>query len=233
MAQTIRKQSELLANLENNNSKNITPEDIRDVVVSTNSPIMIWAGKLRPYEQGLAGGVYTPQTTFMNPFYFNTGEGTPGTSSTVWQITNAIVTGAAAGTYTATSPDQGDFKAKVTVANNTVTSFEILNPGYGQRNRTAYDVEFYANGTKTFQMTYNGAIYAVDNADSDFYFRGKGSDNSYHTNDNCMLLATGQNKLGELQAYIRDYGNNVYGPRLIHSDAEVIVDVVIWKVINA
>ena len=230
MAQTIRKQSELLDNLENNNNKNITPEDIRDVVVSTNGPIMIWAGKLRPYEQG---GVHTPQTTFMNPFYFNTGEGTQGTSSTVWQITNSTVTGAATGTYTATSTAQGDFKAKVTVANNTVTSFEILNPGYGQRNRTAYDVEFTSNGTKTFQMTYNGAISAVDNADNNFYFRGKGGDNSYHTNDNCMLQATAQNKNGSLQAYIYSYGNNVYGPRIIHGDAGVIVDVVIWKVINA
>lgn len=52
MAQTIRKQSDLLSNLADNNNKSITPEDVRDVVASTNGPIMIWAGKLRPYEQG-------------------------------------------------------------------------------------------------------------------------------------------------------------------------------------
>lgn len=230
MAQTIRKQSELLSNLENNNDKNITAEDIRDVVVSNNGPIMIWAGKLRPYEQG---GVHTPQTTFMNPFYFNTGEGTQGTSSTVWQITNSTVTGASDGTYTATSTGQGNFKAKVTVVTNTVVAFEILDPGYGQRNRTAYDVEFSSNGTKTFQMTYHGAIYAIDNADNNFYFRGKGSDNSYHTNDNTMLQATSENKKGELQAYVFDHGGNVHGPRIIADDAGVNVNVVIWKVIKA
>lgn len=173
----------------------------------------------------------------MNPFYFNTGEGTTGTSDTVWNISNGIVPGTPTGTYIATSTAQGNFKAKVTVSNNTVNGFEIIDPGYGQRNRTAYDVEFYAGGTRTFQMTYNGAVYALDGSgdttDKDFYFRGKGGDNSYHTNDNCILQATGENLRGETQAYIKNHGSNVYGPRVIHSDSGVIVDVVIWKVINA
>jgi hypothetical protein len=233
MAQTIRKQSELLDNLENNNNKNITPEDIRDVVVSTNGPIMIWSGKVYPYRQGIDGIQYVPETTFMNPFYFNTGEGTQGTPSTVWQITNSTVTGAPNGTYTATSTAQGNFKAKVTVSNNTVTSFEILDPGYGQRNRTAYDVEFYAGGTRTFQMTYNGAVHAVDNANNDFYFRGKGGDNSYHTPVNSFMHTNNESDKGEFVSYVKSYGSNVQGFYINHDEATAKMGVSIWKVIGA
>ena len=232
MAQTIRKQSELLDNLENNNLKNITPEDIRDVVVSTNGPIMIWSGKAWPEKRGT---LYEPETTFMNPFYFNTGSGTSGSSSTVWHITNATVTGAATGTYTATSTAQGNFKAKVAVANNAVTSFEILDPGYGQKNGTAYDVEFYSNGTKTFQITYNGAVYRPGSGgvDEDFYFRGKGGDNSYHTPVNTFMHVNNESHRGEFASYIKDYGSNVYGFYIQHDEENAKTGVSIWKVIGA
>ena len=233
MAQTIRKQSELLDNLENNNSKNITPEDIRDVVVSTNGPIMIWSGKVYPFRQGNDGIQYVPETTFMNPFYFNTGEGTPGTSSTVWQITNGTVTGASNGTYIATSTAQGNFKAKVTVSSNTVIAFEILDPGYGQRNRTAYDVEFTSNGTKTFQMTYNGAVYAVDTQSKNFYFRGKGGDNSYHTPVNSFMHTNNESHKGEFVSYVKSYGSNVQGFYIDHDEGNAKMGVSIWKVIGA
>lgn len=235
MAQTIRKQSELLTNLANNNQKDITAEDIRDVVVSTNGPIMIWSGKVYPNQQiDTDGAGVAPKTTFMNPFYFNTGEGSQGTANTVWQITDSAVVGADNGTYIATSTSQGNFKAKITVASNTVTAFEILDPGYGQRNRIVYNVSFTSNGTKTFEMTYNGAVYKTEDENRYFYFRGKGNDNSYHEPDNTIMQITpcGGSK-GEFLGYINDYGNSVFGFYVDHQEANNIMSVSIWKVINA
>lgn len=234
MAQTIRKQSELLSNLENNSSKNITAEDVRDVVVSNNGPIMIWSGKVYPFRQiGEDGAQYAPETTFMNPFYFNTGEGGQGTVDTVWRITNSTVTGASNGTYTATSPDQGNFKAKVTVAGNTVTAFEILDPGYGQRNESVYDVNFTSNGSKTFQMTYGGPVYAINDESKNFYFRGKGGDNSYHTPVNTFMHTNNESNKGEFVSYIKDYGSSVYGFYVDHDEGNAKVGVSIWKIIKA
>ena len=234
MAQTIRKQSELLSNLENNNDKNITAEDVRDVVASTNGPIMIWTGKVYPFRQiSPDGAQYAPETIFINPFYFNTGEGTQGTVDTVWRITNSTVTGALNGTYIATSTGQGNFKAKVTVSDNTVVRFEILDPGYGQRNESVYDVVFYSNGSQTFQMTYNGPVYAINGESKNFYFRGKGGDNSYHTPVNTFMHTNNESHKGEFVSYIKSYGSSVYGFYVDHDEGNAKVGVSIWKIIKA
>lgn len=226
MAQKPKKQSELMDQLRDNSKKEISPENLRDAVASANAPILIWSGKVHPY----LPDTHPPETIFMNPYYFNTGEGTSGLNTTVWKIESASVPGAAAGTYTATSTSQGNFRAKITVSDETVTRFEILDPGFGQVSGETYTVTFDHGD---FKMKFNGPVFVNEGSKTYFYFRGKGSDGSYHTPVNTFMLTNNESHRGEFASYIKDYGSNVYGFYIRHDEGKAKLGVSIWKIIGA
>lgn len=216
MGQTPKKQSTLMTNLRDNSKKEISPEDLRDAVVSASGPILIWAGKIQPesYDDRDASYFRDVETTYLNPYYFNTGEGASGGGgeSTVWEVSSSSVPGVANGQYSVTSGGQGNFRAKVTVADETVTRFEILDPGYGQTNGKTYTVYFANDNSKNFKMKYNGAVFNDSNVDKYFYFRGKGLDGSYHTWGNTIVQATPIGERAEICCHVHGYTEeNVFG----------------------
>lgn len=234
MAQKPKKQSELMTQLRDNTKKEISPKDLRDAVASASGPILIWSGKVQPMSYGNRSNdsFKDVATTYMNPYYFNTGENKLHSDNTVWNLDGASVPGVKTGSYTATSGGQGNFKAQVTVADETITSFEILDPGYGQVNGKSYKV--YITGGD-FKMKYNGALYNDTDTNSYFYFRGKGQDDKYHRWSNTIVSNSIIGEREEASAHVHKFEDeeNVYGMFIEHSEKYGQMYVSVYKVVGA
>ena len=234
MAQKPKKQSELMTQLRDNTKKEISPQDLRDAVVSASGPILIWSGKVQPMSYGNKSNesFKNVATTYMNPYYFNTGENKLHGDGSVWDLDGASVPGVKNGTYFGTSGGQGNFKAIIRVSDETVTSFEILDPGYGQVNGRSYKV--YITGGN-FKMKYNGALYNDTTTNSYFYFRGKGQDDKYHTWSNTIVSSSciGPRKRISAHAHKFEDVSNVYGMYLEHDEKYGQMYVSVYKVVGA
>ena len=174
-----------------NNSKDISAGDVREVLTSINEsfngPIMIYHGKVK---SNAGGGSYVAKIDdyYVNlAFFKQQNSGDPTNVTNPVQLNTTGVPGAPDGSSTVTL--LGGLSLRLTVANNVITLLEVLRIGGGVQvgSTTAYTF----NGT-ALAFTYNGVITHPGNGvgvNSRFVLSYNSSGGS-HTEDNTLIQAS-------------------------------------------
>tara|TARA_R110000823_G_scaffold210861_1_gene341219 strand:- start:561 stop:1274 length:714 start_codon:yes stop_codon:yes gene_type:complete len=174
-----------------NNSKNISASDVREVLTSINNsfngPIMIYHGQLKA-KNGNGSFDSTIKDYYVNLGYFKQQDsGDPTNVTNPVQLNTTGVPGAPDGSSTVTL--LGGLSLRLTVANNVITLLEVLRIGGGIQVGSTTPYTF--NGT-ALTFTYNGVITHPGNGvgvNSRFVLSSNVSGGS-HTEDNTLIQAS-------------------------------------------
>tara|TARA_R110002153_G_scaffold40227_3_gene115187 strand:+ start:858 stop:1571 length:714 start_codon:yes stop_codon:yes gene_type:complete len=174
-----------------NNSKNISASDVREVLTSINNsfngPIMIYHGQLKA-KNGNGSFDSTIKDYYVNLGYFKQqAPGDPTNATNPVQLNTTGVPGAPDGSSTVTLPE--GLQLRLTVASNVITQLEVLKIGGGMLVGSAPTYSYY--GT-TLTFTYNGVVTHPGNGigvNSRFVLSYNVSGGS-HTEDNTLIQAS-------------------------------------------
>ena len=192
------------ARIADNNSKDISAGDVREVLTaineSFNGPIMIYHGQLKA-RNGAGSFVATIKDYYVNLAFFkqqNSGNPTSGTNPV--QLNTTGVPGAPDGSPTITL--QGGLSLKLTVASNVITSMEVLKIGGGVQVGSVTPYTY--NGT-ALTFTYNGVIThpgTGTGVNSRFVLSTSAGEGN-HTEDNTLIQASAVNISQQIE-YIKN-----------------------------
>ena len=192
------------ARIADNNSKDISAGDVREVLTaineSFNGPIMIYHGQLKA-RNGAGSFVATIKDYYVNLAFFkqqNSGNPTSGTNPV--QLNTTGVPGAPDGSPTITL--LGGLSLKLTVASNVITSMEVLKIGGGVQVGSVTPYTF--NGT-ALTFTYNGVIThpgTGTGVNSRFVLSTSAGEGN-HTEDNTLIQASAVNISQQIE-YIKN-----------------------------
>ena len=192
------------ARIADNNSKDISAGDVREVLTaineSFNGPIMIYHGQLKA-RNGSGSFVATIKDYYVNLAFFkqqNSGNPTSGTNPV--QLNTTGVPGAPDGSPTITL--QGGLSLKLTVASNVITSMEVLKIGGGVQVGSVTPYTYYGTA---LTFTYNGVIThpgTGTGVNSRFVLSTSAGEGN-HTEDNTLIQASAVNISQQIE-YIKN-----------------------------
>lgn len=199
MAGTLLNINEIVSDLADNNTKNISPLDVRQIVTSGYQPQMIFSGKTCASPSG--GGASLVQSAYRcfyyNPYFFEPAGQTSGGLSAVgqiWEFTNndgSSLTANSTIPGVEVRPDSANPRGQspastyaiwtvYTGAAGEVTKYDVTSPGQGWvapsilGNSDSYTGEIgtlFFNGTTTgLTVKFNGPLKALSESGDDFTY---------------------------------------------------------------
>ena len=192
------------ARIADNNAKDISAGDVREVLTSINEsfngPIMIYHGQLKA-KMGGSSFAATIKDYYVNLAFFKQQDsGNPTSGTNPVQLNTTGVPGAPNGSSTLTL--LGGLSLRLTVASNVITSMEVLKIGGGVQVGSVTPYTF--NGT-ALTFTYNGVITHPGTGigvNSRFVLSSNISEGS-HTEDNTLIQASAVNISQQIE-YIKN-----------------------------
>jgi hypothetical protein len=179
------------ARIADNNSKDISAGDVREVLTaineSFNGPIMIYHGQLKA-RNGAGNFVSTIKDYYVNlAFFRQQNSGSPTLATNPVQLNTTGVPSAPDGSTTLTL--HGGLFLKLTVASNVITSMEVLRIGGGVTVGSVVPYTF--NGT-ALTFTYNGVIThpGTGTGTASRFVLSTSTGEGNHTEDNTLIQAS-------------------------------------------